>query len=98
MYITLVWEPTSGADHAELDATVDTVLRAMDFEDGFRPVPGVFFASIPGPTRAPVDDLQTELRKLPITFAISASPRGWDIWRSTDVPLAACRRVVDHAE
>jgi hypothetical protein len=98
MYIALVWEPAAGGNAGELDTTVENVLRALDFEDAFRPVPGVFFAAIPGPSRAPVDDLQTELRKLPLTFAISASLRGWDIWRSTDVSLAACRRVVDHAE
>jgi hypothetical protein len=100
MYIALAWTPATGGTAAELDAAIDNVLQAMGFEDAFRPVGvvGFFFASIPGGSRAHVDDLQTELRKLPLTFAISASLRGWDIWRSPDVDRAACRRVVDHAE
>jgi hypothetical protein len=100
MYIALAWTPAAAGNTAELDTTIENVLEAMDFEDAFRPigVVGFFFASIPEGSRAHVDDLQTELRKLPLTFAISASLRGWDIWRSPDVELAKCRRVVDHAE
>jgi len=97
MYIALAWEPDAGTDPLAAQQLVDQALAAIGFLNAFSPkVPGFVFANTPDGTRSKVDMLQTELRKLPITFAISASLKGWDIWRSTNVPRDRCRTVVDH--
>lgn len=95
MYIALAWTAAAGSDAAAADAEVGNALAVLGFKNAFSPVPGFCFANTPDGSKSLVDELQAALRTLPLTFAISASLKGWDIWRSTDVPKARCRTVVD---
>lgn len=95
MYIALAWEPTGNDD---VEGDIDTALATLGFKNSFKPVPGYVLANTPGNTMTKVDDLQTELRKLEITFTISATPKGWLMWRSTDVSAQTCKKIADHAD
>lgn len=98
MYISLVWEPRDEATADDVEADLDSALEALDFRNVFKPIPGFLFANTPGNTKSRVDDLQTELRKLPVRFAIAATQRGWLMWRSSDVDLETCKRIANYED
>jgi len=97
MYISLAWVP-HGDDPTADDAAIDAALSALGFMNVYKPMDGFLFANTPGNTKTRVDDLQQVLRGLAIKFAISATQRGWLMWRSTDVSLDKCRRIADYAD
>lgn len=97
MYISLAWDSSEDAAATD-EAAIDAALAALDFKNVYKPMDGFLFANTPGNTKTRVDDLQQILRGLSITFAISATQRGWLMWRSTDVSLDKCRKIADYAD
>lgn len=97
MYISLAWN-TSEDDATADEAAIDAALTALGFKNVYKPMNGFLFANTPGNTKTRVDDLQQVLRGLSVTFAISATQKGWLMWRSTDVSLDKCRKIADYAD
>lgn len=98
MYISLAWKPRDGADPADVERAIGETLATLRFANVYSPMAGFLYANTPGNTKTRVDDLQTALRALPVTFAISATLRGWLMWRSADVPSDICERIADYED
>lgn len=96
MYISLAWKPHSTAHSAAVEAAIDNALSALGFKNVYKPMDGFLYANTPGNKKSRVDDLQATLRAHPVTFAISATQKGWLMWRSTDVSLDLCKQICDY--
>lgn len=97
MYIALAFVPTGTTTSAQADNIVDSELSNLGFKNSFTPVTGVRFSNTPDGTKAKVDDLEAVLRPQPLSFIISASLKGWDIWKSASEPWASKARTVVNA-
>ena len=95
MYITLAWKPTNGASTATVEAALDQQLAQRNFTNVFKPYDHFLIANVPGNKKSPIDDLQTALRGLDMSFTISATQRGWTMWRSPDISEQQLEDICD---
>jgi hypothetical protein len=95
MYITLAWKPTNGAPSAAVETALDQVLAQRNFKNVFKPYDHFLIANVPGNKKSPIDDLQTALRALDMSFTITATQRGWTMWRSADISEHQCECITD---
>ena len=95
MYISLAWKPVNGADPATVEAALDQILAQRNFSNVFKPYDHYLLANVPGNKKSPIDDLQMALRALDMSFTITATQRGWTMWRSKDVSEQKCEEICD---
>ncbi len=95
MYISLAWKPTNGASSPAVEAALDQELAQRKFTNVFKPYDHFLIANVPGNKKSPIDDLQTALRALDMSFTITATQRGWTMWRSADISETQCDCIVD---
>ncbi|HYN82226.1 MAG TPA: hypothetical protein VES88_12040 [Gemmatimonadaceae bacterium] len=100
MYISLAWAPFNEANAHQIEAEVIAVVMGGEFVNVYVPFHRFILANIrKGKTRDEIKELQTDLRVIAkdrFSFIIAASPLGWSMARSTDIPKDKCDGISDY--
>lgn len=100
MYLLLHWNPSAGADPAQVRDDIVQAAAQMPFENGMEPANGCYVANIRhGRGSGDVFDFETNLRALApgrFSFTLVYVGKGNLILHSVDVDSAALSEIVDY--